>query len=142
MSKPVACPGRRPFDKLSHAPTLKVKCVTLASGAVSLSYEMNLGRATGPNKQTRRPLMSTTEDTAMRTTPDPPTRELDHRYGDGIEVKLLWNSLTDRVSVTVEDERTGEFFELGVDPADALIAFEHPYAYASRGWWSDRALAA
>ena len=37
--------------------------------------------------------------------------------------------------------KTGEIFELDVDPEDALIAFYHPYAYASRGW-TDHALAA
>jgi len=62
------------------------------------------------------------------------TRELDHRVNDGIDVKLLWNSLTGGVSVEVMDEHTGEFFELDVDPADALAAFNHPYSYASRGW--------
>jgi hypothetical protein len=69
----------------------------------------------------------------MQTTTNRTTRELDHRVNDGLDVKLLWNSLTDRVAVAVEDERTGEFFELEVDPQDALIAFYHPYAYASRG---------
>jgi hypothetical protein len=78
----------------------------------------------------------------MRTTPDHPIHELDHRSSDGIDVRLLWNSLTNRVSVAVEDQRTGEFFELHVvDPDDALIAFYHPYAYASRDWFDD-ALAA
>jgi hypothetical protein len=70
------------------------------------------------------------EDVTMKTT----KRELDHRVTDGIDVKLLWNSLTGSVSVEVMDERTGEFFELDVDPADALAAFNHPYSYASRGW--------
>ena len=77
----------------------------------------------------------------MHTIPDPAIRELDHRSGDGIEVKLLWNSLTDRVSVAVEDQRTGEFFELDAPPEDARIAFEHPYAYAHRGLF-DQLLAA
>ena len=77
----------------------------------------------------------------MRTTPDPAIHELDQRSNDGIDVSLRWNSLTNRVSVAVEDQRTGEFFELDVvDPADALIAFYHPYAYASRSWL-DHALA-
>jgi hypothetical protein len=71
----------------------------------------------------------------MRQAPDPAIHELDQRINDGIDVRLLWNSLTNRVSVTVEDQQTGEFFELHVvDPDDALIAFHHPYAYASRGW--------
>lgn len=60
-------------------------------------------------------------------------RELDHRRGDGIDVKLLWNSRTDQVSVVVEDERLGETFMLDVPGSDALEAFTHPYAYAQRG---------
>jgi hypothetical protein len=66
----------------------------------------------------------------MRTTPEIEVRELDRRAGDGIHVALLWNSQTNRVWVTVEDDRTGEWFELEVDSADALSAFHHPYAYA------------
>ena len=69
----------------------------------------------------------------MRTTPDSAIHELDQRSNHGIDVRLLWNSVTNRVSIAVEDQRTGEFFELdAVDPEDALIAFYHPYAYASR----------
>jgi hypothetical protein len=59
-------------------------------------------------------------------------RELDHRNGDGIDVRLLWNSRTNRVSVAVEDDRLGEVFVLDVPGADAREAFNHPYAYASR----------
>jgi hypothetical protein len=43
--------------------------------------------------------------------------------------------------VAVEDERSGESFELAVDGADALSAFHHPFAYAYREG-SDHALAA
>ena len=69
----------------------------------------------------------------MRTTPDPAIHELDQRSNDGIDVSLRWNAVTNRVSVEVEDQRTGEFFELPVvDPEDALNAFHHPYAYANR----------
>lgn len=72
----------------------------------------------------------------MPTTTNPAMHELDQRSNDGIDVRLLWNSLTNGVSVAVEDQRTGEFFELDVvDPEDALIAFYHPYAYASRDWF-------
>lgn len=46
-------------------------------------------------------------------------------------IQLLWNSLTNRVTVAVRDGRSGESFELQVDPADALTAFHHPYAYAN-----------
>lgn len=66
----------------------------------------------------------------MCTTTDIEIQELDSRTNDGIHVALLWNSQTDRVSVAVEDERSGESFELEVDSADALTAFHHPYAYA------------
>jgi hypothetical protein len=41
----------------------------------------------------------------------------------------------------VENESSGEAFELGVDPADAMFAFHHPYAYASYPH-DDHALAA
>lgn len=86
--------------------------------------------------------MRAPEDTTVHTTPDPAIHELDQRSNDGIDVSLLWNSLTNRVSVAVEDQRTGEFFELEVvDHEDALIAFYHPYAYASRDWF-DYAFAA
>lgn len=59
-------------------------------------------------------------------------RELDHRTGDGIEVRLLWNSRTDQVTIAVEDERSGEAFVLDVPGADARDAFNHPYAYVFR----------
>lgn len=57
-------------------------------------------------------------------------RELDRRRNDGIDVRLLWNSHTDRVSVAVQDERSGESFEVEIDSADALAAFHHPFAHA------------
>ena len=62
------------------------------------------------------------------------TRELDYRINDGLEVTLLWQPETDRVTVKVFDGKTGDDFDLTVDPADAMDAFLHPYAYAaSRG---------
>jgi hypothetical protein len=66
----------------------------------------------------------------MLITSHTPARELDHRNGDGIDVTLLWDPHTDRVSVAVIDERTGEVLTFGVDSAEALAAFHHPYAYA------------
>jgi hypothetical protein len=57
-------------------------------------------------------------------------RELDHRRNDGIDVRMLWNSRTNGVHVSVADERSGHSFWLDVDAADALEAFNHPYAYA------------
>lgn len=57
-------------------------------------------------------------------------RELDHRAGDGIEVRLLWNAETNDVLVSVADTR-GLSFAFQVPPADALDAFHHPYCYAT-----------
>ena len=70
----------------------------------------------------------------MQTSPESAIRELDHRVTDGIDVRLLWNSRTNGVSIAVLDERTGEYFELDVDPEDAQVAFDHPYSYANRDW--------
>lgn len=66
------------------------------------------------------------------------TRELDRRSNDGIDVAVLWNPRTNQVSVAVDDDRLGESFELEIDPANALDAFRHPYAYRQ---WDDYALA-
>jgi hypothetical protein len=61
------------------------------------------------------------------------TRELDCRTSDGIHVRLLWHTEEERVSVAVEDTKTGESFDLPVaDPERALDVFHHPYAYAAR----------
>ncbi len=134
--------GRRLFDEFTdHVPIQQIQCVTFDSGLVSLSYEMNSRGPSSPNQQTRRPQTKDREDTIMHATTNRTTRELDHRVNDGLDVKLLWDSLTDRVSVAVVDERTGEVFELDVDPEHALTAFYDPFAYASRGG-TDHALAA
>jgi hypothetical protein len=58
-------------------------------------------------------------------------RELNHRVNDGIEVSLLWNSETNRVSVSVAETRYDVSFAFDVAAADALDAFHHPYAYAA-----------
>lgn len=36
------------------------------------------------------------------------------------------------MSVTVCDERLSDSLAFEVDPADALLAFHHPYAYAAK----------
>ena len=74
---------------------------------------------------------TTSEQEAMCTTAELAVRELDRRTNDGIEVRLLGNPETNRVSVAVEDGRAGESFQLEVDAADARKAFHHPYAYAT-----------
>jgi hypothetical protein len=62
------------------------------------------------------------------------TRELDFRSNAGLEVALLWEPETNRVSVSVFDGRSGDDFTLDVDPAKALDAFHHPYSLsAARG---------
>jgi hypothetical protein len=66
----------------------------------------------------------------MRTTLETELRELDRRKDDGIEVRLLWNSRTNGVSVAVEDGRSGESFEFEIDSADAMAAFRHPFVHA------------
>jgi hypothetical protein len=58
-------------------------------------------------------------------------RELNHRVNDGIEVRLLWNSDTNAVSVAVAETRCDVSFAFAVTGADALDAFHHPYAYAA-----------
>ncbi len=59
-------------------------------------------------------------------------RELDRRSSGGVEVTLLWSERTGAVFVAVEDRRIGKGFQVAVDPADALHAFRHPYAYRGR----------
>ena len=58
-------------------------------------------------------------------------RELASRGSDGLAVSLLWSKATDRVRVTVADERFDEAFDLDVPGAHALAAFYHPFAYAA-----------
>jgi hypothetical protein len=60
------------------------------------------------------------------------TIELDSRTTDGIEVRLLWHSAEDRVTVTARDVPSGELVEVAVrDHERALDVFHHPYAYAA-----------
>jgi hypothetical protein len=57
-------------------------------------------------------------------------RELAHRRNDGLDIRLLWDSAADRVSVALHDSKTGEGFELEVGPGErALDVFPHPFAY-------------
>lgn len=74
--------------------------------------------------------MKTATILATRPLAASPRRELDHRTGGGVEVRLLWDSQTNGVAVAVTDERSGASFEFEVDPADALDAFHSPYVYA------------
>jgi hypothetical protein len=58
-------------------------------------------------------------------------KELASRGTDGLAVSLVWSKATNRVRVTVADERFDEAFDLDVPGAHALAAFYHPFAYAA-----------
>jgi hypothetical protein len=62
--------------------------------------------------------------------PDPDRRELAARVTSGIRIVLVWHSKHDDVIVAVDDQRTGERFELNVARERALHAFQHPFVYA------------
>jgi hypothetical protein len=64
-------------------------------------------------------------------TTEHPLRELAHRANDGVEVLLVWNEVTDELTVSVSDNRSGAYFELTADPGEALDVFHHPYAHAA-----------
>jgi hypothetical protein len=82
------------------------------------------GTADDPSQQrTRRSIVTTTATTEWK--------ELASRGDDGLAVLLLWNEATDRIRVTVADERFDEEFHLDVPGAHALGAFHHPFAYAA-----------
>ena len=57
--------------------------------------------------------------------------ELHHRSADGIEVSLLWSSVTNALTVAVEDSSSGQSFVLPAPAEKALDVFEHPFAYAA-----------
>jgi hypothetical protein len=66
--------------------------------------------------------------TAISSTRNPP-RELAHRETDGLEVTLLWQPPTDRLTVCVLDQRRGAYFEIPAEPSRALDVYYHPFAY-------------
>jgi len=61
----------------------------------------------------------------------PHTRELAARDSDGVHVLLLWHPHENTLTVSVEDARVGDRFQLAVAPDRALDAFHHPFAYAA-----------
>jgi hypothetical protein len=61
----------------------------------------------------------------------PNTRELAARESNGLHVLLLWHPREDALTVSVEDDRLGDRFQLAVAPDRALDAFYHPFAYAA-----------
>lgn len=60
-------------------------------------------------------------------------RELDSRLSDGIYVRLLWHPANGQVSISVDDAKTGEAFELVLREQErALDVYHHPFAYAAQ----------
>ncbi len=66
----------------------------------------------------------------MATTAVNDWRDLAQRAGGGLEVTLLWSKSRNRLKVTVIDHNTGDEFEFGAPPADALSAYHHPFIFA------------
>jgi hypothetical protein len=56
--------------------------------------------------------------------------ELDHRSCGSLDVSLFWNRDTNALLVQVIDWGEEDDFSVPVQPALALQAFHHPYAYA------------
>ena len=55
---------------------------------------------------------------------------LAQRHTGTADVALLWSKRTHRAAVTVDDDATGEHFELLVhDDDNPLELYDHPYAY-------------
>ncbi len=61
----------------------------------------------------------------------PQARELAARESDGVRVLLLWHPDENALTVSVEDARVGDRFQLAVARDRALDAFYHPFAYAA-----------
>jgi hypothetical protein len=68
----------------------------------------------------------------METTRQREWHDLSRRTDGGLDVTLVWNELSNELSVLVADEGSGDFFEIAVTQADdALDIYRHPYAYAA-----------
>jgi hypothetical protein len=60
-----------------------------------------------------------------------PMLELASRRSGPLQVALMWNRERNLLAVSVEDQATGDRFELVVDDSNALDVYYHPYAYAA-----------
>lgn len=58
-------------------------------------------------------------------------RALAARESDGLHVVLLWHPGDDELTVSVEEIRAGDRFQLTVAPDRAVDAFNHPFAYTA-----------
>ena len=61
-------------------------------------------------------------------------RELDERTGGNLRVALYWDDRDDTLTVAVADFTSPERWHAltGIRPADAKLAFEHPFGYEPR----------
>ena len=59
-------------------------------------------------------------------------KELARRQNDGVVISLLWRRADDRLTVVVDDTRTGEQMRLPARRENALEVFYHPFAYAPK----------
>ena len=86
------------------------------------------------------PFFGTDEDQLVSTGEwmSAPLRELAQRVSGTDEVLLLWDPESQRVELSVRDVASGAGFHVEVEPASALDAFYHPYAYVARRENSDR----
>jgi hypothetical protein len=59
-------------------------------------------------------------------------KELDQRENDGLNVRLLWDEITNTVWVDVVDVKRGGAFILPVNKGEnPMDVFHHPFAYAT-----------
>ena len=61
-------------------------------------------------------------------------RELDERTSGNLRITLYWDACDDALIVAVEDFMSPERGHalIGIPPADAKLAFEHPFGYEPR----------
>src|SRR3954449_3984905 len=94
----------------------------LRPGVSPLRAGRRAGRLHGMFTNSQEPAMISTDIFS-------PLRELAHRSADGIDVTLMWNPADDSAFVVVVDLKAGTMFEIGVEDANPMHVFNHPYAY-------------
>jgi len=95
-----------------------------------MDFDQETARDLVADPMTGRPLASEREGGVM-TFGTPETLELAVRESDGVHVVLSWHPDGNAVTVSVEDARVGDRFQIAVAPDRALDAFYHPFAYAA-----------
>jgi hypothetical protein len=75
----------------------------------------------------------------MAFTPTTQWQELARRFGNGVEVALLWNERVNLVKVAVSDGRLCHHVDLEVADERALSAFHQPFADAATRMWANGA---